>query len=66
MGEKYGKHSIGLYRDDGLACFRYTSGRQTDRIRKDLIKIFKKDFDLSITSEINLKAINILNLTTGK
>ena len=21
LGEKYGKHGIGLYRDDGLACF---------------------------------------------
>ena len=21
LGEKYGKHSIGLYRDDGLVCF---------------------------------------------
>ena len=35
LGEKYGKHRIGLYRDDGLACFGYTSGPQADRIRKD-------------------------------
>ena len=49
LGEKYGKQRIGLYRDDGLACFRYTSGPQADRIRKDFRKIFKKDFDLSIT-----------------
>ena len=49
LGEKYGKHRIGLYRDDGLACFGYTSGPQADRIRKDFIKIFKGDFDLSIT-----------------
>ena len=69
LGEKYGKHRIGLYRDDGLACFGYTSGPQADRIRKDFIKIFKEDFDLSITCEINLKAVNFLdvtlNLTTG-
>ena len=70
LGEKYGKHRIGLYRDDGLACFGYTSGPQADRIRKDFIKIFKEDFDLSITCETNLKAVNFvdvtLNLATGK
>ena len=41
-----------------------------NRIRKDFIKIFKEDFDLSITCETNLKAVNFLdvtlNLTTGK
>ena len=70
LGEKYGKHRIGLYRDDGLASFGYTSGPQADRIRKDFIKIFKEDFDLSITCETNLEAVNFLdvtlNLTTGK
>ena len=38
FGEKYGKHRIGLYCDDGLACFGYTSGPQAGRIRKDFIK----------------------------
>ena len=70
LSEKYGKHRIDLYRDDGLACFRYTSGPQADRIRKDFIKIFMEDFDLSITCKTNLKADNFLNvtlnLTTGK
>ena len=70
LGEKYEKSRIGLYRNDGLACLGYTSGPQADRIRKDFIKIFKEDFDLSITCETNLKAVNFLdvtlNLTTGK
>ena len=70
LGAKYGKHRIGLYREDGLACFGYTSGPQADRIRKDFIKIFKEDFSLTTTCETNLKAVNfldvILNLTTGK
>ena len=70
MGAKYGKHRIVLCRDDGLACFGYTSGPQVDRIRKDFIKTFKEDFNLSITCETNLKAVNFLdvtlNLTTGK
>ena len=55
LGEKYGKHRIGLYRDDGLACFGYSRGPQADRIRKDFIRIFREDFDLSITCETNLK-----------
>ena len=66
LGDKYGKHRIGLYHDDGLPCFRYTSGPQADRIRRN---IFMEDFDLSITCETNLKAVNFLdvtlNLTTG-
>ena len=70
LGEKYGRHRTGLYRDDRLACFGYTSRPQTDRIRKDFVKIFKEDFDLNITCETNLKAVNFLdvtlNLTTGK
>ena len=59
-----------MYRDNGLACFGYTSGPQADRIRKDFIKIFKEDFNLSITCETNLKTVNFLdvtlNLTTAK
>ena len=70
LGEKHGKHRIGLYCNDGLACFECTSGPQADRIRKDFIKTFKENFDLSITCETNLKAVNFvdvtLNLTTGK
>ena len=59
-----------MYRDDGLACFGYTSGPQADKIRNVFAKIFKEDFDLSITSETNLKAVSFLdvtlNLRTGK
>ena len=61
LGAKYGKHRIGLYRDDGLACFGYTSGPQADRIRKDFIKIFKEDFNLTM----NFLDVT-LNLRTGK
>ena len=63
LSEKYGKHRIGLYRDDGLGCFRYTSGPQADRTRKGFIKIFKEDFDLTITCKTNLKAVNFLDDT---
>ena len=70
LGEKYKKYRIRLYRDDGLVCFGYTSGPQADRIKKYFIKIFKEDFDLSITCKTNFKSVNfldvILNLTNDK
>ena len=63
LGDKYGKHRIVLYHDDELACFGYTSGPHPDRIRKDFIKTFKEGFDISITCEANLKAVNFLNVS---
>ena len=59
-----------MYRDDGLAYFENISGPQAEKIRKDVIKIFKQKFDLNITSKTNLKIVNFLdvtlNLSTGK
>ena len=54
LGEKYGKERVGLYRDDGLAYFENISGPQAENIRKGVIKIFKQEFYLNITSETNL------------
>jgi len=36
LGSTYGKENIGLYRDDGLAVLKDTTGPQADRIRKDI------------------------------
>ena len=59
-----------MYRDDGLACFGYTSGPEADRKERILKKIFREGFDISITYATNLKAVNFLdvtlNLKTGK
>ena len=55
LGEKYEKERIGLYRDDGLACFENTSVPEAERIRKAFIKLFKNEFSLNIVSETNLK-----------
>ena len=63
LRKEYGKHRVGLYHDDGLACFGYISRSPADRIRKDFVKIFKEDFDLSITCKTNLKVVNFLDLT---
>ena len=59
---KYGNDYIGLYRDDGLAAFKNTSGPQADRIRKDITKLFKQH-GLNITIQTNLKIANFLDVT---
>ena len=63
LGEKYGTDKIGLYRNDGLACFRNISGSQAEWIRKEFTSIFKSEFKLSITSETNLKIVKSLDIT---
>ena len=35
--------SGGLYRDDGLIVVNDATGPKTDRIRKDIIEVFKSD-----------------------
>ena len=47
------KEHIGLYRDDGLAVLNLP-GPQVDRIRKDMVRIFKES-GLKVTIETNLK-----------
>ena len=46
-----------------LAYFENISGPQAEKIREDVIKIFKQKFDLNITSETNLKIANFLDVT---
>ena len=48
---------IGLYRDDGLALSDKT-GVETDRLKKQIIKIFK-DNGLNITTTTNVKIVNV-------
>ena len=33
--KKYNKNDMGLYRDDGLATFRNTTGSKSERIKKN-------------------------------
>lgn len=67
LKEKLG-HSIGLYRDDGLAIIEGTP-RQIELTKKHICKTLK-NLDLNITIEANKKVINYLdvtlNLNTGK
>ena len=54
--------NIGLYRDDGLAAIKTTSGRLADKTRKQLIQILSK-FGLKITATSNLRRANFLDIT---
>ena len=47
------KGNVGLYRDDGLAAINNANGPKLDRIRKDIIALFKEE-RVSITIETNL------------
>ena len=66
FGQKYGKERVGLYRDDILVSFETVSGRQAEKINKDVIKIFKEEFNTNIASETKLKIINFLYITFNR
>ena len=59
----HGIETSGLYRDDGLCCFHKISGPISERLKNDLTKLFKDEFELKITIETNLKVVNFLDVT---
>ena len=62
------KNHIGLYRDDGLAILKNTSGPEAEKPKKKFQQLFKEK-DLDIIVQCNLKITNyfdiILNLNDG-
>ena len=56
------KSSVALYRDGGLAVINNANSPKLDRIRKDIIALFKKE-GLSITIETNLIETDFLDVT---
>ena len=62
LAERFGKESVGLYRDDGLLILKGTGGRQADQARKDLHRMFN-EFDLKVTAQINNHQVNFLDVT---
>ena len=56
------RSSVGLYRDDRLAEINNANGPKLDRIRKDIIALFR-DEELSITMETNLTETEFLDVT---
>ena len=55
------KNYVGLYRDDGLGILRNLSGPQSERLGKEIIKIFKKCI-LSITTKTKLNVVQFLDI----
>ena len=62
MKQKFPVIDFGLYRDDGLGTYTNLSGPAGDKIRKQIIKLFK-DNDLRITIDMNLNIVNFLDCT---
>ena len=62
IDQKYGKEKGGLYRDDGLMALENLSGPAADRMRKEMIQLFK-NHGLSITVETNLHLTDFLDVT---
>ena len=62
LSNKRNKQSSGLYRDDGLVLLRNTSKQKTDRIRKDIIEIFK-NAGFKIEIKTNLHIVDFLDVT---
>ena len=54
--------SSGLYRDDGLAAIRTSSARRLDKLRKDIVELFKSE-GLAVTIECNLQVTDFLDVT---
>ena len=43
ISEKYNKKDFGLYRDDGLGVVTDKSGPETEKVRKNIQKVFKEN-----------------------
>ena len=59
---KKNKNNIGLYRDDGLAIFKNISGPKSEKVKKDIQKLFKEN-ELDIVIQCNMKTVNYLDVT---
>ena len=56
-----GSKNVGFYRHNGLAVIHQANGPKIDRIRKDIIALFKSE-GLSITIDTNLIETDILDV----
>ena len=59
------KSNFGLYRNDGLALLRKLNGQETDKVRKNIIRVFK-DIGFSSEIETNLKEADSLDVSLNQ
>ena len=62
LNKHINKNHIGLYRDNGLAILKTTSGPEAEKLVKKFQKLFKQK-DLDIIGQCNLKMTNYLDIT---
>ena len=62
ISKKYLKENIGLYRDDDLSVSKNHTGHQNDKVRKELIRMFKHHH-LKLEIKCNLKSVKYLDIT---
>ena len=62
LSKHINKNHIMLYKDDGLAILKNTSGPAAEKLKKKFQKLFKEK-DLDITVQCNLKNTNYLSIT---
>ena len=62
ISEKHNKKDFGLYRDDGLGAVKNKSGPETEKIKKNIQKIFKEN-ELDTVIKCNMKLVNYLDVT---
>ena len=61
--ESFPQINLGLYRDDGLGALKKTPKNKLEKLKKDLHKFFKDEFELAITIETDLTVVNFLDVT---
>ena len=59
---KYNKNDIDLSRDDGLAIFKNISDPKSEKLKKNIQKIFKEN-QLDIVIQCNMKTVHYLDAT---
>ena len=61
LPKRFDKDNIGLYRDDSLSVFKNYIGHQNDKVRKEMIDLFKQHH-LNLEIKCNLKIVDYLNI----
>ena len=62
LSKVLGNDNVGLYRDDRLAAIKSTSGPILDKMRENIIAVFKEE-GLTITIDTNLIETDFLDVT---
>ena len=62
LSKIYNKNDFALYRVDGLAVLKNKSRPQSEQVKKNIQRIFKKHW-LDIIMQYNKKVVNYLDVT---